>query len=136
MFGENRKGINILSIVTLSFMFLTIYADEAVITEENRNNNNFNNDQISTSSSYHPKFKRAWNQLQNGGWGKRNFDETQEDDSNDQSNRRLMKLFDMYGNKQFYDDIDDENNVVSKRAWSQFNNGWGKRDWNQLRGTF
>lgn len=135
MIKEQNKGIKIISIATIIFMFLTtIYAEEAINGEENRKNPN--NIQISTSNLYHPKIKRAWNQLQNGGWGKRNFDENEDEESSDLWNRKLMKMYaeQLLGNKQNDDDVEYYDNGIDKRAWSQFNGGWGKRDWNQLRG--
>ncbi|XP_070503747.1 prothoracicostatic peptides [Chironomus tepperi] len=135
MMKEQNKGIKILSIATIIFMFLTtIYAEEAINGEENRKNPN--NIQISTSL-YHPKIKRAWNQLQNGGWGKRNIEENEDEESNDLWNRKLMKMYaeQLLGNKQNDDDVEYYDNGIDKRAWSQFNGGWGKRDWNQLRGN-
>lgn len=134
---EQQKGIKLLSIAAIIFMILSmIHADETVNGEESRNKNPNSNQISSNSNLYHPKIKRAWNQLQNGGWGKRSFEENEDDESADLLNRRLMKLYaeQLLGNVQNDEEIDNYDNAIDKRAWSQFNGGWGKRDWNQLRG--
>jgi hypothetical protein len=147
MFSENNnsniRGMKIVFSIAIILIFTaSTHAEELTNADDNNNKNSVNNLQ-SSSGLYHPKAKRAWNQLQSGSWGKRSPYETDADDESiEQLQRKLMKLYaeQLLANRLSDDDMEyyngdyDNNNNVEKRAWSQLQNSWGKRDWNQLRG--
>lgn len=125
-------------IAILLFMTAT-HAEEVTNVEDSKGTSN----NIQSSGLYHPKVKRAWNQF-NGGWGKRASEgDAGEDESIEQLQRKLMKLYadQLLANRLNDEDLEyyngDNENGVDKRAWNQLQSGgWGKRDWSQLRGNF
>lgn len=130
-----------LSSAVVLLLFVTVHSAEEVTNVDanpSKGNDDNNNNNPAMLPSYHPKVKRAWNQLQ-AGWGKRSENEI-EDESIDQLQQRLMRMYadQLLANRLVDDDSDYVNvngDYVDKRAkWSQLQNGWGKRDWNQLRG--
>jgi hypothetical protein len=129
------------AVVLVLLLFVTVHgAEEVTNVDANPSKGNDNSNNLAMLPSYHPKVKRAWNQLQ-AGWGKRSENEI-EDESVDQLQQRLMRMYadQLLANRLVNDDLDYVNANggdydVDKRAkWSQLQNGWGKRDWNQLRG--
>lgn len=126
------------SIALVLFLFLTVQgAEEVTNVDANKGNNNFQQQQ----QPYHPKVKRAWNQLHGAGWGKRSENEI-EDESIDQLQQKLMRMYadQLLANRVIDEESDYVNGGdydVDKRAkWSQLQSSWGKRDWNQLRGKY
>lgn len=82
--------------------------------------------------------KRAWNQLHSG-WGKRNLDDEPTDDELDDLQRQaLLRLYSdqlsRIENSEYVPEVDDDA-PMEKRAWNSMNQAWGKRAWNQLRGS-
>lgn len=128
------------SIALVLFLFLTVQgAEEVTNVDANKGNNNFQQQQ--QQQPYHPKVKRAWNQLHGAGWGKRSENEI-EDESIDQLQQKLMRMYadQLLANRVVDEESDYVNGGdydVDKRAkWSQLQSSWGKRDWNQLRGKY
>lgn len=141
MFQKCNRGMKLLlSIAVFMLFIMTVHAAEEVTNVDDRSNKGSNLQQAPAASppDYHPKVKRAWNQLHGAGWGKRSENEI-DDESTDELQQRLMRLYaeQLLANRLNDDDTDFVNGDydVDKRAkWSQLQNGWGKRDWNQLRG--
>lgn len=139
MFEKCNRGMKLSLAIFLLFVTVQVHGAEEVTNMEDRSNKGNIQPPPAMQSEYHPKVKRAWNQLHGAGWGKRSQNEI-EDESVDELQQRLMRLYaeQLLANKVSEDDSDFVNgdyDGVDKRAkWSQLQNGWGKRDWNQLRG--
>lgn len=139
MFEKYSQAMKLLySIALFFFLFATIHGAEEVTNADASANkgSNSNNLQQQQQVPYYPKFKRAWNQLHGAGWGKRSENEL-ENESMDQ----LQQLIRMYADQLLANRLDDdtdyfngENDIDKRAKWSQLQSGWGKRDWNQLRG--
>lgn len=128
--------------VAVFLLFVTVHGAEEVTNIGEGDIKRSSNQQAPAASppDYHPKVKRAWNQLHGAGWGKRSENDIDDDPSVEELQQRLMRLYaeQLLANRASEDDTDFVNGDydVDKRAkWSQLQNGWGKRDWNQLRGN-
>lgn len=138
MFEKCNRGMKLFVSLAIFMLFVTVHGAEEVTNVDGSDNKENNIQQAQAPVNYHPKVKRAWNQLHGAGWGKRSENEI-EDESVDELQQRLMRLYaeQLLANRVSEDDTDFVNGDydVEKRAkWSQLQNGWGKRDWNQLRG--
>ena len=139
MIQKCSRGVFLVAFVLM--LFVTVHGAEEEVSnvDASSSKRSDNNPAMMPSPSYHPKVKRAWNQLHGAGWGKRSENDI-EDESVDQLQQRLMRMYadQLLANRLVDDDLDYVNgdyDGVDKRAkWSQLQNGWGKRDWNQLRG--
>lgn len=139
MFEKCNRGMKLLFSMVVFLLFVTVYgAEEVTNGDDSSNRGNLQQAPAVSPPDYHPKVKRAWNQLHGAGWGKRSENEI-EDETVEELQQRLMRLYaeQLLANRVNDDDTDFVNGDydVDKRAkWSQLQNGWGKRDWNQLRG--
>lgn len=97
-----------------------------------------NNVKSPSESDHHTIAKRAWQQLQ-AGWGKRSYDDDPRDESMEEIQRKIMKMYsDQLLNKIEDNDVlpEDYDGQIDKRAWKSMGTAWGKRDWSQLRGNW
>lgn len=141
-------GLNMTICFTIIFIFVAFTSAARVTNVDERketSNLSHNNNPPSSSASEtqnreHVISKRAWNQLQ-GSWGKRSYDEEPTDEELEELQRLLMRSYsDQFNNRgedneYLPSEASDDANTMDKRAWNQMNNAWGKRDWNQLRGS-
>lgn len=127
---------NELKMISILFLLLMVAsAEKAVNDNDVKEASNLSPNVKADLQNEHIVAKRAWQQLQ-GGWGKRNFDDDPKNESIEEIQRKLMKIYSdqLLSNKVNDNEIpDDYDTLIDKRAWNQMGTAWGKRDWSQLR---
>jgi hypothetical protein len=111
-----------------------------VTNTDDGKDSSLNNNPLSYQQREHVIQKRAWNQLQSNGWGKRSFDEEPTEEEIEEIQRIILRnyadqLSRVEDNEYIPNDMSEGYEPLEKRAWNQMNSAWGKREWNQLRGN-
>lgn len=131
--------VRMLSVIAMTALFVMSASAKEVVDAGEVGKEAPNVDASVAANDRHTVAKRAWQQLQ-GSWGKRSNDEDPREESLEELQRRVMKLYaeQLLSNRADASDDyanDEYDAPVDKRAWKQMSNAWGKRDWSQLRGS-
>lgn len=148
-----NNELKMLSIVILLMLLISqqvvsseeIANDGGVDVKDASSNSNIPENSQQNGQGTHGLVKRAWNQLQSAGWGKRSFDDVTDENAVEDLQRKIWKLYadqlmaqynQAHANDELNDVTDDYDSPVQKRKWNQMNAAWGKRDWNNMRGLW
>jgi len=144
---QDNWNFGLKMLLAMVLVIIVVSADEVVNAGDSKQAAQLSEIAAAQGAQQQPKeqglrlVKRAWKQLQSG-WGKRNFNEEDNEDSIEELQRKIWKMYadQLKANNQIEENAGDyeadyDGQPMDKRAWKQMNGAWGKRDWNQLRGT-
>lgn len=137
MYGNWNNELKMVFIMSATMLLMAVSAQEVVNGNEVKETSIPSKSVPDASSQHHTVAKRAWQQLQSG-WGKRTADDDSREESLEELQRKVMRLYaeQLLSNK-VEDDYatEDYDGPIDKRAWKSMSNAWGKRDWSQMRGN-
>jgi hypothetical protein len=140
MYNNWSYGPKMLFIIAMALLLVMSASGEEVVNANDVGKEAPNAGASASAGDRHSVAKRAWQQLQ-GSWGKRSASGDAREESLEELQRRIMRLYAeqlMANNVDASDDYatdDYADAPVDKRAWKQMSNAWGKRDWSQMRGS-
>jgi hypothetical protein len=135
MYNNWNYGLKMDVLLAIMFICLMFASAENVanVDDAKEPSNVPQNSPSESQSGEHTVAKRAWQQLQ-GSWGKRSSDDETRQDSLEELQRKVMQLLaNRVEDAEFVPDYYDT--PIEKRAWKSMGPAWGKRDWNQMRGS-